>query len=147
MGVVRRYVLGGRPRGSAAPATPAKDAAPAAAGGAAQRGGVAARIGDLLLGRGMTLGLAVGALVLGIATFTVLSDGSPFGPRRDGVVVAIALVNLSVLLLLGASLAGIVGDLAGWRATRHDNVLLPRAAPGRRQHLCCCAAGRQEINR
>jgi two-component system nitrogen regulation sensor histidine kinase NtrY len=63
-------------------------------------------VADLLLGRGMTLGLAVGALLLGIATFFVLSNGSPFGPRRQGVVVAIALVNLSVLLLLGASLAG-----------------------------------------
>ncbi|WP_343895489.1 sensor histidine kinase NtrY-like [Craurococcus roseus] len=59
-----------------------------------------------MLGRGMTLGLALGALVLGVATFSVLSNGSPFGPRRDGVVVAMVLVNLAVLLLLGASLAG-----------------------------------------
>jgi len=67
---------------------------------------LAARVADLLLGRGMTLGLAVGALLLGIVTFFVLSNGSPFGPRRHGTVVAIILVNLAVLLLLGASLAG-----------------------------------------
>jgi len=54
----------------------------------------------------MTRGLAVGALLLGIATFFVLSNGSPLGPRRQGVAVAIVLVNLAVLLLLGASLAG-----------------------------------------
>lgn len=64
------------------------------------------RIADLLLGRAMTLALAVGALLLGIATFSVLSDGSPFGPTRPGTVVGIVLVNLSVLALLGASLAG-----------------------------------------
>ncbi|MDI3306971.1 MAG: PAS domain-containing sensor histidine kinase [Acetobacteraceae bacterium] len=64
------------------------------------------RIADLLLGRGMTLALAAGALLLGIATFSVLSDGSPFGPTRPGTVVGIVLVNLSVLVLLGASLAG-----------------------------------------
>ncbi|MDN3564243.1 ATP-binding protein [Paeniroseomonas aquatica] len=54
----------------------------------------------------MTLGLAVGALLLGIATFSVLSDGSPFGPTRPGVIVGMVLVNLAVLLLLLASLAG-----------------------------------------
>ncbi|WP_135466543.1 sensor histidine kinase NtrY-like [Crenalkalicoccus roseus] len=64
------------------------------------------RIADVLLGRAMTLGLAVGALLLGIATFSVLSDGSPFGPTRPGIVVALVLVNLAVLVLLGASLAG-----------------------------------------
>ncbi|NOG73338.1 PAS domain-containing sensor histidine kinase [Roseicella sp. DB1501] len=76
--------------------------------GAAPAGqrGVSRRIADLLLGRGMTLGLAVGALLLGIATFTVLSNGSPFGPTRPGVEMGLMLVSLLVLCLLGASLAG-----------------------------------------
>jgi len=64
------------------------------------------RLADMLLGRGVTLGLAVGALVMGIATFVVLSDGSPLGPTRPGQVVGIVLVNLAVILLLLASLAG-----------------------------------------
>ena len=64
------------------------------------------RVADLLLGRGMTLGLAVGALLLGIATFTVLSNGSPFGPTRPGVELGLMLVSVLVLCLLGASLAG-----------------------------------------
>ncbi|SDB49296.1 sensor histidine kinase NtrY-like [Belnapia rosea] len=76
-----------------------------AAGEPRQRG-LPRRIADVLLGRGMTLGLAVGALLLGIATFSVLSDGSPLGPTKPGVVVGLVLVNLAVLLLLMASLAG-----------------------------------------
>jgi len=64
------------------------------------------RLADMLLGRGVTLGLAVGALVMGILTFVLLSDGSPFGPTRPGQVVGIVLVNLAVILLLLASLAG-----------------------------------------
>jgi len=64
------------------------------------------RLADMLLGRGVTLGLAVGALVMGIATFVVLSDGSPLGPTGPGQVVGIVLVNLAVILLLLASLAG-----------------------------------------
>ena len=54
----------------------------------------------------MTLGLALGALLLGIGTFTLLSNGSPFGPTRPGQVAAMVLVNAAFLLLLGASLAG-----------------------------------------
>ena len=46
----------------------------------------------------MTLGLAVGALLLGIATFTVLSNGSPFGPTRPGVELGLMLVSVLVLL-------------------------------------------------
>ena len=116
MGVIRRPVFklrGGesgaaRPRegGGAAPgagAPPAEERPPQPP---TPPRALAGRIADLLLGGGMTLGLAVGALLLGIATFFVLSNGSPFGPRRQGVVVAIVLVNLAVLLLLGASLAG-----------------------------------------
>ncbi|MBE9604979.1 PAS domain-containing sensor histidine kinase [Acetobacteraceae bacterium H6797] len=64
------------------------------------------RIADVLLGRGMTLGLAVAALLAGIATFVLLSGGSPIGPTSAGQIVAIVLVNSTVLLLLGASLAG-----------------------------------------
>jgi len=63
-------------------------------------------LADMLLGRGVTLGLAVGALVMGILTFVVLSDGSPLGPTRPGQVVGIVLVNLAIILLLLASLAG-----------------------------------------
>ncbi|MBK1659656.1 sensor histidine kinase NtrY-like [Paracraurococcus ruber] len=64
------------------------------------------RIADALLGRGMTLGLAVGALLLGIATFAVLSNASPFGPTRPGVELGLMLVSVLVIALLGASLAG-----------------------------------------
>jgi two-component system nitrogen regulation sensor histidine kinase NtrY len=80
--------------------------------GAARRGSppgrrtLPRRVADLLLGRGMTLGLAIGALLLGTATFTVLSGGSPFGPTRPGVDLGLMLTSLLVLLLLGASLAG-----------------------------------------
>ncbi len=72
----------------------------------AEAPGLSRRVADVLLGRGMTLGLAVGALLLGITTFSVLSGGSPFGPTKPGVFVGIVLVNLAVLLLLVASLAG-----------------------------------------
>jgi two-component system nitrogen regulation sensor histidine kinase NtrY len=54
----------------------------------------------------MTLGLALGALLMAVATFTLLAGGSPFGPTRPGQVVALVLANAGVLLLLGASLAG-----------------------------------------
>jgi len=64
------------------------------------------RLPDMLLGRGVTLGLAVAALFLGIATFVLLSDGSPFGPTSPGQLAAIFLGNASVVLLLLASLAG-----------------------------------------
>jgi two-component system nitrogen regulation sensor histidine kinase NtrY len=64
------------------------------------------RLADMLLGRGVTLGLALAALFMGIATFVLLSDGSPFGPTSPGQVVAIFLANTAVVLLLLASLAG-----------------------------------------
>ncbi len=64
------------------------------------------RVADLLLGRAMTIGLATTALLLAIGTFSILSGGSPFGPSSPGVVVGMVLVNMSVLLVLGASLAG-----------------------------------------
>lgn len=62
-------------------------------------------LADLLLGKFITLLLAAAALGLGIATFTLLARGSPFGPS-PGVGVGMVLANLSVLLLLGAVLAG-----------------------------------------
>lgn len=103
MGAVRRHVFG--PRGTPDATEPSAEARPQPPV-AEPRGPVVGRVSDLLLGRGMTLGLALGALLLGVATFSVLSNGSPFGPRRQGAVVAIVLINLAVLLLLGASLAG-----------------------------------------
>jgi two-component system, NtrC family, nitrogen regulation sensor histidine kinase NtrY len=63
------------------------------------------RLADILLGRAATLGLALGALIVGIATFTLLSGGSPFGPTRPGVLVGTVLVNAALVLLLIASLA------------------------------------------
>ncbi len=60
------------------------------------------RIVDILLGRAVTLLLAAGALMLGIATFIVVVGHLP-GPNQA---FALVLGNLSVLLLLGAVLAG-----------------------------------------
>lgn len=71
-----------------------------------ERRGFVRRITDILLGKGVTLGLALGALVMAVATFTVLSDGSPFGPSRPGIVVGLVLANTAFLLLLVAALAG-----------------------------------------
>jgi two-component system nitrogen regulation sensor histidine kinase NtrY len=62
------------------------------------------RFGEGLLGPSATIGLALVALVLGIATFAVLSGGTPLGPTGPGQVVGIILANLAVLLLLAASL-------------------------------------------
>ena len=63
------------------------------------------RLGDLLLGKSVTLVLAAVALGLGIATFTVLSGGGPVAIRPNRVS-GLMLANLFVLLLLGAVLAG-----------------------------------------
>ena len=65
----------------------------------------ARRLADLLLGKTVTLLLAAAALGLGLATFVLLAHGSPFGLRPD-VGVGMVLANLSVLLVLGALLAG-----------------------------------------
>ncbi|ONG52840.1 two-component sensor histidine kinase [Pseudoroseomonas deserti] len=73
-------------------------------GRAPSRRSPARRLLDLLLGRAMTLSLAIGALLLGIGTFTLLSGGSPFGPTKPGQVVAMVLVNAAFLLLLIVSL-------------------------------------------
>jgi two-component system nitrogen regulation sensor histidine kinase NtrY len=53
----------------------------------------------------MTLGLAVTALLLGIATFVLLAGGSSLGPTGPGQVVAVVLANALVLILLAASLS------------------------------------------
>ncbi|HEY8613760.1 MAG TPA: PAS domain-containing sensor histidine kinase [Roseomonas sp.] len=68
--------------------------------------GLARRVADMLLGRVMTLALAVGALLVGIASFTVLAGGSPFGPASPAQTAALVLVNAAFVLLLTASLAG-----------------------------------------
>ena len=63
------------------------------------------QIGDILLGKGVTLALTTMALMVGLATFIILARGSPLG-WKPGVGVGLVLANLSVLLLLGAVLAG-----------------------------------------
>src|SRR6202049_194967 len=63
------------------------------------------QLGDARLGKGVTLALTTLALVVGLSTFIILARGSPLG-WRPGVGVGLVLANLSVLLLLGAVLAG-----------------------------------------
>jgi two-component system nitrogen regulation sensor histidine kinase NtrY len=63
------------------------------------------RLADILFGRTVTIGLAVTAVLLGLATFVLLAGGSPLGPTRPGQIVAVILANACVLALLGASLA------------------------------------------
>jgi two-component system nitrogen regulation sensor histidine kinase NtrY len=60
---------------------------------------------DILLGKVATLVLTALALMVGLATFIILARGSPLG-WKPGVSVGLVLANLSVLLLLGAVLAG-----------------------------------------
>ncbi|HEX5327336.1 MAG TPA: PAS domain-containing sensor histidine kinase [Acetobacteraceae bacterium] len=63
------------------------------------------RLADILLGKAVTIGLVVLALAVGISTFVMLARGEPYGVV-PGAGVALVLANLSVLLLLGAVLAG-----------------------------------------
>ncbi len=63
------------------------------------------RLGDIMLGKGVTMALTALALMVGLATFIIMARGSPLG-WREGVSVGLGLANLSVLLLLGAVLAG-----------------------------------------
>ncbi len=70
-----------------------------------ERRGVVVRVAEALMGKVVTIGLAVVALALGISTFVVLARGTPFGLRPGGDV-GLVLANLSVLLILGALLAG-----------------------------------------
>jgi two-component system nitrogen regulation sensor histidine kinase NtrY len=69
------------------------------------RSSLPGRLGDIMLGKGVTLALTALALMVGLATFIILARGSPLG-WRPGVGVGLVLANLSVLLLLGAVLAG-----------------------------------------
>ena len=62
------------------------------------------RIADILLGKIVTFVLAGVALALGIATFVTMSGGAPLALRPN--VFGLVLVNLVVLLMLGAVLAG-----------------------------------------
>ena len=58
-----------------------------------------------LLGRLSTLALAALAAALGVGSFIIMSNGAPLAIRPN-LVTALVISNLSVLLLLGASLAG-----------------------------------------
>jgi len=64
------------------------------------------RMVDFLLGKVLTLVLAAGALVLGVATFAVLAGGISVFSVDPNVIYILVLANLVVLLLLGAALAG-----------------------------------------
>jgi two-component system nitrogen regulation sensor histidine kinase NtrY len=63
------------------------------------------RLGDIALGKVVTLLLASGALLFGIVTFALMSGGLPIHLRQN-VVVALVLSNIAVLLLLFAVMAG-----------------------------------------
>ena len=82
-----------------------RDAGAGAAAHEAPARSAARRLGDRLMGGAATIALAVVALALGIATFALLSGGTPLGPTSPGEMVGIILANLAVLLLLAASLA------------------------------------------
>lgn len=78
----------------------------------------ARRLVDIFLGKFVTLGLAVAAVALGIASFVALSGGTPIS-LRPNLVTALVVTNLSVLLLLGASLAGRITRV--WVARRQGS--------------------------
>ena len=63
------------------------------------------RVGDAALGKVATLLLAAAALGVSIATFILIVHGTPLN-LRPGVGVGMVLANVSVLMLLGAVLAG-----------------------------------------
>jgi two-component system nitrogen regulation sensor histidine kinase NtrY len=65
----------------------------------------ARHIADILLGGGVTMALAAAAAILGIGSFVIMSSGAPLAIRPN-LITALVLSNLSVLLLLAASLAG-----------------------------------------
>ncbi len=67
---------------------------------------ILAAIGRFALSRAATIVLTGMALVVGLATFVILARGAPMGVLNPGVGVTLVLVNLSVLLVLGAVLAG-----------------------------------------
>ena len=63
------------------------------------------RVGNVLLGKAVTLVLAASALALGVGTFIALSGGIELS-RRPNLTYALVLANLVVLLMLGAVLSG-----------------------------------------
>ncbi len=65
----------------------------------------ARHIADILLGRMVTLCLAAAAAGLGVGSFFLMSSGAPLAIRPN-LVTALLISNVSVLLLLAASLAG-----------------------------------------
>jgi two-component system nitrogen regulation sensor histidine kinase NtrY len=67
---------------------------------------VLGRVGQVMLSRGVTLALTAIALIAGLGTFFFLARGSPLGVINPGIGVTLVLLNLSVLLVLGAVLAG-----------------------------------------
>jgi len=64
-----------------------------------------AAFGRVMLSRAVTLVMTGVALVVGLATFVILARGAPMGVLNPGIGVTLVLVNLSVLLVLGAVLA------------------------------------------
>jgi two-component system nitrogen regulation sensor histidine kinase NtrY len=85
----------------------------------------ARRIADILLGRLVTLALAATAAALGIGSFFLMSSGAPLAIRPN-LITALVISNLSVLLLLAASLAGRLTRV--WVARR-------RGSAGSRLHV------------
>jgi len=80
---------------------------------------------DFLLGRMATLALAAIAAALGVGSFALMSSGAPLS-LRPNLVTALVLSNVSVLLLLSASLAGRLTRV--WVARR-------RGSAGSRLHV------------
>src|SRR5271166_5869160 len=89
------------------------------------RPGLFARLTAVLMGRAVTVALAVLALCLGVGTFFALARGTPIGITA-GVGAGLVLANLSVLLILGALLAGRLTRV--WMERR-------RGAAGARLHV------------
>jgi two-component system nitrogen regulation sensor histidine kinase NtrY len=87
------------------PARNALQPAPAPASDSLPGRGRFGALADILLGKTVTIVLTSIALAIGLSTFIILARGSPMGIRH-GVGVGLVLANLSVLLLLGAILAG-----------------------------------------
>jgi two-component system nitrogen regulation sensor histidine kinase NtrY len=70
----------------------------------ALRTGFWRRVGDIMMGRAITLVLAMVALLFGVGTFFVLADGAT--ALSPDLIAGMVIANLSVLMLLGAVLAG-----------------------------------------
>jgi len=85
----------------------------------------ARHIADILLGRIVTLMLAATAAGLGIGSFFLMSSGAPLAIRPN-LITALVISNVSVLLLLAASLAGRLTRV--WVARR-------RGSAGSRLHV------------